>query len=174
MEIHGAMAIPTGDLADDLDLGAGFGYGATFLFEAISGTLDLYLGADRHHFSVGDDADEALFTSNARQEGFRGGARAFFQPAGTARPYVEGGLIYQRVRGELRGSALTLAVESETRIGFELGGGALLEVPTIAPFRLVPGVKYRQHPVRFSELGESAESRTASSVIFEIGVSYPF
>lgn len=174
LEINGALAIPTGDLADDLDLGAGFGFGATFLFEAISGTLDLYLGADRHHFSVGDDVDEAVFTSRARQEGFRGGARAFFQPAGAARPFVEGGLVYQRVRGEVRGAGFTIAAESDMRLGFELGGGVLFEVPAIAPFRLVPAVKYRQHPVRFSELGESAESRTASSVIFELGVSYPF
>jgi len=171
LELRGGLGVPTGEFAEDLN--PGFGFGILGLYSILPETVQLYAGYERYAFEMPDEDDEDFGTLSGSgiAKGFRGGARLHLGAAGRVQPFAAAGLIYQSLASSVRMGGFGFSLETDRTIGFEVEGGFELDVSTNLPLRLTPAVRYRQHPMRLDAFGELAESGTISSVVFEIGLA---
>lgn len=148
VEVRGGYAIPTGDLGDsDVEDGLGFGVNAQL---SVMPMLSVYGGWERYSFGIdmGDtDADGDVVDS-----GFRVGLQAGlpFTPFIGVSPFVFAGGIYNSTSLEGSGGGVSVSVDSDRSVGYELGGG--LAIPVGPALQLTPAVRYRSHSVEFDDV----------------------
>lgn len=119
-------AIPTGSFGNDLGTGLGWGVEGTFNFTP---RLGLYGGYSRAEFDV-----EGAGGGEVRDDGLNFGLRGTLPALGLLSPFLRGGLVFH----ELSGSR-----ETDSELGFELGGG--IAVPLSPRFSINPALSYLQY-----------------------------
>lgn len=148
VEVRGGYAIPTGDLGDsDVDDGLGFGINAQL---AVMPMLSVYGGWERYSFSADTGAED--IDSDIVDSGFRVGVQAGlpFTPFIGVSPFVFAGGIYNKTEVELSGGGASISGESDSSLGYELGGG--LAIPLGPALQLTPAVRYRSHSVEVDDV----------------------
>lgn len=163
-ELRGGASFPTGDFADGVS--TGWNVGASVLYAA-QPNLAVYLGFQHDAFSVDDDGSEDVDVG-IDDNGFRGGLRVLLGTMGTVRPWVEGGVLFNRVSVKGSDGDVSASVDSDWKVGFEAGAGFSFDLsPKVA---LTPGVRYRQHGVSFDDIDEDANG-DLKSVVVDLGIS---
>jgi opacity protein-like surface antigen len=164
-EVRGGASIPTGDFADGVS--TGWNLGGSVLFSP-SPNLALYAGYQHDDFNADDDSEDVDI--GVQDNGFRAGARLSVPLAtGTVRPWVEGGLLYNRTTISGSDGEVSASFDSSWELGFEVGGGFSLDLtPTIS---LAPGIRYRQHKVDFGDIAEGATG-DVKTVVVDLGINF--
>jgi hypothetical protein len=171
-------ATPIGEWADDDAVQPGFGFGAAILYTVIPNSLRVYLGYERYTFGLREGHDPVLgrLEGSSVNDGVRGGVRALLLPMSPVAPFVEGGVLYQRLDTSVWASGVRFGAASDRTVGFDLGAGVVVDIPTPQryPVRLVPSVRYRQHALEYSQLADFVEPGTAASFVVELGLSVDY
>jgi len=156
-EVRGGVVIPRGDF--DEGASTGWSAGATVHYR-VAPMVTVFGGFEHAAFSVDDDADFEGVDADITDQGFRLGAR-FEVPLGGLTgvgPWLEGGATLNRTSINLSDdeSGASISVDSDRAVGFEVGAGLSFAVaPKIS---ITPGVRYRSHKAKFTDLdGEDAE-----------------
>ena len=165
-EVRGGASIPTGDFADGVK--TGWNVGGAVLFSP-SPNLALYAGYQHDELTIDDDDTEEV-DLGVQDNGLRAGARLSVPLAtGTVRPWVEGGLLYNRTTISGSDGEVSASFDSSWELGFEVGGGFSFDVsPTIS---LTPGIRYRQHKVDFGDLADGATG-DVNTVVVDLGINF--
>jgi opacity protein-like surface antigen len=142
LEARGGVALPTGDFADRVENGVG--YGATLSYLAAP-RASLYAGYSQAEFNL-DNSD-----AEASDQGWEFGARIAFPGVGFS-PFVRGGVLVHEYEVE----SGALEVEGDSELGFEVGAGAAFPLgPRVS---VTPGVSYRQYSTEFPVVGDQRVS----------------
>jgi opacity protein-like surface antigen len=154
-------AIPMGDDFGDA-ASNGFGLEANASF-GILPLVDLYAGASWTRFGIESDGEDvdADFTDT----GFFAGARVGL-PAGPIQPWVRGGVIYNQLEASGEDGGVSVSVESERAVGFEIGGGISFSVMPMVS--ITPGVRYRSYSPDFN-FGDETGSADVNYLTIDVG-----
>jgi opacity protein-like surface antigen len=171
LEARGGVVLPQGDFDDGANTGWSAG-GAVHYH--VAPMVSIYGGFEHARFATDDDADFEGVDTNITDQGFRLGAR-FSVPLGSLTgvgPWVEGGATLNRTSINLKDpdSGTALSFDSDRSVGFEVGAGLSFAVaPKVS---ITPGVRYRTHTAKFSDIdGEGDESEVdANYFSIDLGV----
>jgi opacity protein-like surface antigen len=144
IEASVGAVVPTGDFAEDLSAGFGFGVNAAY---RVMPMLDVLAGYSWQRFGVdAEDANDA----DVDDAGFMFGAR-FNAPMPGINPWVRGGVIMHQMKMSAEG----MSFDFDRATGFEVGAGATFAVaPRIS---VVPSVTYRQYTAKMEVMGFAIE-----------------
>jgi opacity protein-like surface antigen len=173
VEVRGALAIPTGDIAEDDALDNGFGFEVTGEYRLIP-QLAIYAGWDRFSFGLDENADIPDADVDVIDSGFAAGGKLYIPVAGSTSfvPWLRGGAIYNQVRFSAEGNGAALEFKSDRSLGFEAGVGLDAEV---APRLFVaPAVRYRQYSAEFDAFDELGAEGDVTYVSIGLGLHYHF
>jgi opacity protein-like surface antigen len=165
VEVRGGASFPTGDFADGAK--TGWNVGASVLY-SVQPNVGFYLGFEHDDFSV-DDTENDGVDVGITDDGARGGVRVSLPlSGGTTRVWLEAGALFNRTSVSGSDGDVSASVDSDWKIGFETGVGIAVDVsPRIS---LTPGVRYRQHGVKFSDISEDATG-DVNYVAVDLGVN---
>lgn len=166
IEVRGGTMVPTGDF--DNGVAMGWSVGGTLLYSATP-SLELYAGFEHADFPLDGGAETGAVKVRFADDGLRTGARYTFTLADSSsiRPWTEVGMIFNRTTVRGTDGETSASIHSNWLAGFEVGVG--FTYPLFRRLQLMPGVRYRDHLVRFEEFGE-AES-TVSYVAVDFGLN---
>lgn len=153
VEVRGGYAVPTGDLGDsDVDDGLGFGVNAQL---AVMPMLSVYGGWERYSFGIDTGSSDA--DADVVDSGFRVGLQAGlpFTPFIGVSPFVFAGGIYNSTSLEGSSGGVSVSLDSDRSLGYELGGG--LAIPVGPALQLTPAVRYRSHSVEFDDTDSDSD-----------------
>ena len=164
VEGRGGYAIPQGDWNDSDALGNGFGYGLNLRLQ-IMPLISVYGGWDTYNFDV-EDVDNA----DAKDSGLHlGGQISLPLSAVTGvSPFAFAGLIYNRTEMGIESGGVTVEVESDDALGYEVGAG--LAFPFAPTLSLTPAVRYRSHSAEFPGGEGGDDDTTVSYISFGVGL----
>lgn len=140
------VAFPTGDLGENDDVGAGFGFGGDVVLRVFP-LVNVYGGWEHYSFDGKGESDGSSVTDS----GIRAGAQLSI-PVGMVTgfsPFVSAGLLYNRASAEAGEGSASLKFTSDWKLGYEVGAG--VSVPVAPAVSVVPAVRYRAHDVEFSD-----------------------
>lgn len=156
-------AIPTGDLADgDAELGFGFDLNAAAHFTPMVAAYARF-----SYYTFGADTGDPTVDGNYNDSGFGLGARLSFagDGDGSMAPWLEGGLIYNKLEVEASSGGISGSVESDPGLGFEVGAG--LDFPVGEGGLVIqPRAYYRSY--------SPEDGLTVSYAVVGVGLSYAF
>ena len=149
---------------DSRELDIGWIVDATLRYELLPG-LDAYAG-----YSFGSstlDIDDEAVDVDIRDHGFRSGLRADLRVGmPKATPWVEFGVLLNRIEVKASNSDDSASEHSEWGLGFEAGAG--LSFPVRPRISLTPGIRYRTHKIEFEGTGGTGH---ADYIVVDLGVN---
>ena len=166
LEVRGGDAIPTGDWNEDDTFENGFGFGANAI-AMVTPQIGVYAGWESFTFNV--DEDEEGVEADATDVGFRAGGilNVPLAQSPNLTPFVELGVLYNKLEISASGEGASIEIESESSLGFEAGVGVAVALGE--RLSVVPMVRYRQHEVKFEEI-DSEDSEDISYVVVGVGL----
>jgi hypothetical protein len=144
VEARGGAYIPTGDFADGLN--TGFGFGGNVAYRVIP-MLDIYAGYSWQRFGVEDDEEFEGATLDLDDSGFAFGARLHLPAAPNLGPWVRAGVIMHQLKFTGSDGGISVSLSTDRAVGAEIGGG--LAIPLMPSLSLTPGVSFRTYKPRF-------------------------
>lgn len=167
VEVRGGLAFPTGDLDDVADSGITVGANGTFMFTPM---LGLYAGFTYNSFGFSEEGED-VFEGSINTYGLDAGLKAMFTtPTLPVSPFLKGGLVYHKAQIEIEGVDLGDEGESESGLGFEVGGGVM--IPLGPRLSFTPGVSYTSFKPGDSEDDDEVEN--ISSFRVDVGLNIRF
>jgi opacity protein-like surface antigen len=136
IEVRAGAAFPTGDFGEGLNTGWTAGLTGQYNFTPMIG---VYAGYQFASFSTDDEEVGEDEDVNLNDRGFNAGLRASLSPLAGFSPWVKGGLVYNELEFEVDGESVT----SDSKLGFEVGGG--LAFPLGPRISVTPGVTYTMY-----------------------------
>ena len=163
VEGRGGYAMPQGDWNESEMLENGYGYGIGLRVQVMP-LLSIYGGWDKYSFEVEGDGD-----FDASDSGLHlGGQISLPLSAVTGiSPFAFGGLVYNRTSMSFQNDGVSVEVESDEGLGYEVGAG--LAIPFAPTLTLTPQVRYRSHEAEFPVGGEMNET-TVDYLSFDVGL----
>jgi opacity protein-like surface antigen len=150
-EVRAGGAFPTGDFAEDDgdDTGGietGYTVGANVTFHLMP-MIGIYGGYTYNKFGVdGDDNTDVV------DQGFNAGVRlAIPTPLIPIDPYVKAGVVFNQLELSGTDGGVTASVESDRKLGFEVGAGIGLGLGPKLSF--TPQVTYTKYNAEFDGIG---------------------
>jgi opacity protein-like surface antigen len=157
--------IPTGDWGDLAKTGYGLNGNVTFNVTPIIG---IYGGYTWNRFDVSDDLGGDVGDAKFTEQGFDVGLKArFASPAGglPLTPFFRAGAIFHKIKL----SDDDASISGDTKIGFDVGGGA--EIAVSPRISLTPQVGYSQFNPGDDEDVDSEDSIDVSNVHVGVGIN---
>lgn len=164
VEGRGAFALPQGDWNESDALSNGFGYGLDLRLQVLP-LISIYGGWDTYGFDV-----EELDGADANDSGMHLGGQISLPISAVTgiSPFAFAGAVFNRTSMEVEEEGVSVEVESDREIGYEVGAGVAF--PFAPALSLTPQVRYRSHNVDFPGAGEEGEDSTVSYLSFEVGL----
>ncbi|HEX6924440.1 MAG TPA: outer membrane beta-barrel protein [Longimicrobiaceae bacterium] len=165
VEGRGAFALPQGEWNDAEALSNGFGYGFDIRLQVMP-LISIYGGWDTYSFDLEDIED-----ADANDSGVHLGGQLSLPLSGLTgvSPFAFAGLVFNQTEMAFENNAVSLEVESDRGVGYELGAG--LGFPFAPALTITPQVRYRSHGADFPGVGEEEdEDVTVSYLSFEVGL----
>ena len=167
VEVRGGLAFPTGDLDDFADSGITVGANGTYMFTPM---LGLYAGFTYNAFGLPEEADELDIDGSVNTYGLDAGLKAMFAtPTLPVTPFLKGGLVYHKIEVEIEDVDLGEELESDSGLGFEVGGGVM--VPLGPRLSFTPAVSYTSFKPKFD--GEDGDDNVTSFRV-DVGLNIRF
>lgn len=164
VEGRGAFALPQGDWNEGDALGNGFGYGLDIRLQVLP-LINIYGGWDSYSFDI-EEADDTDATDSGMHLG--GQVSLPLSAVTGISPFAFAGAVFNRTSMEIESNGISVGVESDREIGYELGAGVAF--PFAPGVAVTPQVRYRSHGVDFTGADGETEDTTVSYLSFEVGV----
>lgn len=164
VEGRGAYALPRGDWNEGDALGNGLGYGLDIRLQVLP-LINIYGGWDSYSFKI-EEMDDTDATDSGMHLG--GQISMPLSPVTGISPFAFAGAIFNRTSMRIENNGVSLGVESDREIGYELGAG--IAFPFAPGMAVTPQVRYRSHGVDFSLASGETHDADVSYLSLEIGV----
>jgi opacity protein-like surface antigen len=165
IEASVGAVVPTGDFAEGLTTGFGFGVNAAY---RVMPMLDVYAGYSWQRFGIEDDPELEGIDMDIDDTGFAFGARVNMPMPGI-NPWVRAGLIMHQMKFSASAEGMSFSDETDLAAGFEAAAGvAIALAPRIS---LTPSLSYRSYKPKYD--GETADEAVSYFGV-NIGARFSF
>ena len=164
VEGRAGLALPQGDWNDADNVETGFGYGLNVRLQLMP-LISVYGGWDRYSFGV-EDAENV----DAVDSGLHLGGQVSLPLSAVTgvSPFAFAGVVYNRTTMGFENGGVTVEVESDNGLGYEVGAG--LAFPFAPTLTLTPAVRYRSHSADFPGGDAGDDETTVSYLSFDVGL----